>query len=84
MYLVYQPTGLAKIIGKRMTYGWYTGTESATLGEFFHELLTEYHKDQDDFIIVLESDTNWRVVEDKELPEGIKRFERVELSKVAP
>lgn len=57
MLLVYEPTGDAVYLGKRMGYGWYD--VPADIKESIEALFKKaekYNEDQDAFILILETD----------------------------
>jgi hypothetical protein len=69
LFLVYRPTGRAIQIGKRMGFGWYThNDEDVNLKQFYSECeqaAIDLDADQDDFVLVKESDNGWHYGKDE-------------------
>jgi hypothetical protein len=84
MYLVYEPTGLAIALGKRMGWGWYVSNAADKpfpqfMNDFYDLAISECEGDQDAFIIVKETDDIWELLPEAEanVPRGLLRFRRV-------
>lgn len=86
MYLVHQPSGLGFGLGKRMGWGWYSGWGGRQPGEYinamnhFYDLCLaecEQSSDQDDFVVVLESDESKWEATGEMVARGIIRFRKV-------
>ena len=75
LYLVHVPSMLGCAIGKRMGFGWYTNQAvnmDDVLNNFYDEVELNPGDNQDDFILVFESQDDWEI--ESKLESGVLVF----------
>lgn len=64
LWLIYKPTGVGLLIGKRLGEGWYCKGDdmSDALQEFYAHALDDYPEsgDQDDFVLWRQDQPGWK------------------------